>query len=309
MMAAEGIGGCAFPESVGFIGLGVMGEPMASHLLKAAVTANSTLRIFTRSPGRARDLIAQGAIWEPTGKKIAEACGVIVVMVPDIPDVSDVVMGPEGIVAGAQQPTVVVVSSTVSPEGMRELASRATDQSGGLVRLIDAPVSGGEEGALEGTLSIMVGGHDEDVARAQPVLEAMGAPGHVGPIGAGQVAKACNQIIVAATLLALGEAAVLAERSGLNVEEVVDLLQNGLAGSRVLETKRHRISARDYYRPSGRVRFMAKDLSFAVTEAERTGMVAPHLEALYVTFTQLVKQGYGDMDTSVLRAFIEAQEH
>jgi 2-hydroxy-3-oxopropionate reductase len=247
-------------------------------------------------------------VWQPSAKMVAEACDVVVVMVPDLPDVTDVVTGLDGIVAGARGRAVVVVGSTVSPQGVRELAVHASRASDGVVRLIDAPVSGGEEGAQEGTLAIMVGGADEDVGQAWAVLQAMGTPGHVGPTGAGQVAKACNQIVVAATLLALGEAAVLAERSGLDVDGVFELLQNGLAGSRVLETKRHRIAARDYSPPSGRVRFVAKDLGFAITEAERTGMVTPHLRALYSTFVQLVSQGYGDMDTAVLRAFVEAQE-
>jgi 2-hydroxy-3-oxopropionate reductase len=296
-----------FPESVGFIGLGVMGLPMASHLVKAAGSTSSTVHVFTRTRTRADDLVAAGAKWDATASKIAATCDVVVVMVPDLPDVRDVVLGRQGLLTGARGRTVVVVSSTVSPEGLRDLAARAGERSGGAVGLMDAPVSGGEEGALEGTLSIMVGGADEDVARAWPVLEAMGAPGHVGPLGAGQVAKACNQIIVAANLVALGEAAVLADRSGLSVADLFDLLQHGLAGSRVLETKGGRIASKDYDRPSGRVRFMAQDLGFAVAEAERAGMVTPHLQCLYSTFTELVRRGFGDMDSSVTRAFVEAQ--
>jgi 2-hydroxy-3-oxopropionate reductase len=307
MTAGGGVAAGMFPESVGFIGLGVMGQPMAGHLLRAAAPANAKVHVFTRSPARAEDLIAAGAVWQPSAKMVAKACDVVVVMVPDLPDVADVVTGPDGIVAGARKRTVVVVGSTVSPEGIRELAASASRASGGAVKLIDAPVSGGEEGALEGTLAIMVGGADEDVTDAWAVLQAMGTPGHVGPTGAGQVAKACNQIVVAATLVALGEAAALAERSGLDVDGVFELLQNGLAGSRVLETKRRRIVAKDYSPPSGRVRFLAKDLGFAMTEAERTGTVTPHLQALYSMFGQLVSQGYGDMDTSVLRAFVEAR--
>jgi 2-hydroxy-3-oxopropionate reductase len=307
MTAGGGVAGGTFPESVGFIGLGVMGQPMAGHLLRAATSANAGVHLFTRSPVRAEDLIAAGAVWQPSAKMVAEACDVVVVMVPDLPDVADVVTGPDGIVAGARKRTVVVVGSTVSPEGIRELATSASRASGGAVRLIDAPVSGGEEGALAGTLAIMVGGADKDVTDAWAVLQAMGTPGHVGPTGAGQVAKACNQIVVAAALVALGEAAVLAERCGLSVDGVFELLQNGLAGSRVLETKRHRIVAKDYSPPSGRVRFLAKDLGFAITEAERTGTVTPHLQALYAMFVELVSQGYGDMDTSVLRAFVAAR--
>ena len=237
---------------------------------------------------------------EATASRIAAACDVIVVMVPDLPDLAEVILGREGLLAGAQGRTVVVVSSTVSPDGLRDLASRAADRSGGDVVLIDAPVSGGEEGARR---------------RLSPswwvVRTAMSPafglscrpwapPGTSGSIGAGQIAKACNQIIVAANLVAVGEAAVLAERSGLNVADLFGLLQHGLASSRVLETKGERIAAKDYGEPSGRVRFITKDLGFAVAEAERTGMVAPHLRCLYSMFTELVGQGYGDMDTSAI---------
>jgi 3-hydroxyisobutyrate dehydrogenase-like beta-hydroxyacid dehydrogenase len=295
-----------FPSAVGFIGLGVMGLPMAAQLLDAASAAGACLRVFSRRRSSAEELIARGAVWADSAKQIGQACDVVVVMVPDLPQVEEVLNGTNGLVAGVRTPSFVAVGSTVSPQGLQVLAAHTASNSNDLVHLVDAPVSGGEEGAQDGSLSIMVGGDDSDVAAVWPVLAAMGIPAHFGSIGSGQIAKACNQIVVAATLLALGEAAVLAERSDLDVGELFDVLQNGLAGSRVLETKRDRFVTKDY-RPSGRASFMAKDLVFAVAEARRTGLAAPHLELLSATFGDLTKQGFGDQDTSVVRAYIEAQ--
>jgi 2-hydroxy-3-oxopropionate reductase len=307
MSANEALGSSLqFPRAVGFIGLGLMGRPMAGRVLDAATSAGASLHLFSRRSSGAEELIARGANWAGSAKEIGSACDAVVVMVPDLPQVEDVLDGPDGLLAGVTRPTVVGVGSTVSPEGLRILAMRVASASEDLVHLVDAPVSGGEEGALAGSLSIMVGGGASDVAVLWPVLQALGTPAHLGAIGAGQVAKACNQIIVAATLLALAEAAMLADRSGLDVGTLFDLLRNGLAGSRVLETKRSRFVTKDYS-PSGRASFMTKDLNFAVTEAQRTGLVAPLLQLLSATFNQLVEQGFGNQDTSVVRAFVEAR--
>jgi 2-hydroxy-3-oxopropionate reductase len=227
-------------------------------------------------------------------------------MVRDLAQVREVLDGPDGLLAGVDAPTVVVVCSTVSPGGLRAVAADGYADSSGRVRVIDAPVSGGEEGAVAGTLSIMVGGDAVDVQAAWPVLAAMGVPAHLGATGSGQVAKACNQIIVASTLVALGEAVVLARRAGLDVGALLRVLRHGLADSRVLETKLERLVSRDY-RPSGPARFMVKDLGFAIAEAERTGVAVAQTRLVHDLFVELVAQGFGDQDSSVLQAFIEAQ--
>jgi len=189
---------------------------------------------------------------------------------------------------------------------LRELAERLLVESGGLVHLIDAPVTGGEEGAIAGTLSILVGGADDDVRTAWPVLESMGNPFHLGPLGSGAIAKFCNQLIVAATVTALGEAAVLGERSGLDLAVLFEALGGGYAGSRVLETRARRFVEGDYH-PSGAAKYMVKDLGFALDEAERVRVDAPQLAMLSEFFGDLSARGFGDQDISVTRAYIESR--
>jgi 2-hydroxy-3-oxopropionate reductase len=202
---------------------------------------------------------------------------------------------------------VLCVSSTVSPDAVRELDQQVRDATGGLLHVVDAPVSGGEEGAVAGTLSVMVGGAPDDVARVLEVYRAVGTPVHLGPLGAGQVAKACNQIIVAAQVLALGEAAVIAERAGLDVLAMFDLLGGGYAGSRILEVKKRRFAEHDH-RPSGPARFMVKDLSAATEEARRTATPTPQTDLLLQVFTDLTRRGFGDLDTSVVQAYLESRD-
>ena len=173
----------------------------------------------------------------------------------------------------------------------------------GAVRVVDAPVSGGVDGAEAGTLSIMVGGEDRDVAEASAVLAACGNPVHLGPLGSGQVAKACNQMIVAATILALGEAAVLADRSGIDLAVLFRLLGGGYAGSRILETRGERIVRQDYS-PSGVAKYMVKDLDFATAVAEAKGTHPVLLPAVKAAFEELTTRGYGDSDIAVTRRFI-----
>lgn len=275
---------------------------MAGHLLRAGFA----LHVTARRPAVADVLVADGAHWHATARDVAAdvTVDVVVLMVPDLPDVESVLDGPDGLLAGVRRPVRIVVSSTVSPEGLRALDARVRRTTGGLACLVDAPVSGGEEGALAGSLSIMIGGADDDVAVVRPVLLALGTPAHLGPLGAGQVAKACNQLIVAATVLALGEASVLAERSGLDVAALFDLLGGGFAGSRVLEVKARRFADHDHS-PSGPAKFMVKDLGFATDEATRTGTATPLLDALRGVFTDLTARGYGEQDTAVVQAYLE----
>ena len=285
--------------ATGVIGLGVMGHPMAANLLRSG----SAVHITGRSRAKYGDLIAAGAAWHDTARSLADAVGAIVLMLPDLPEVEVVLNGPDGILAGRLDDLLLIIASTSSPIGVRDLAQRLARETGGRVRVIDAPVSGGSEGAQAGTLSIMVGGDGRDVSDAWPVLTACGNPVHLGPLGSGQVAKACNQMIVASTILALGEAAVLADRSGLNLTALFDLLAGGYAGSRILSTRGERLVTEDYS-PSGPAKYMVKDLDFATAVAAGTDSHPVLLPAVKAAFDELVARGLGDLDIAVTRRFI-----
>jgi 2-hydroxy-3-oxopropionate reductase len=294
----------AFPPSVGIVGLGNMGLPMARHLLDAARPVDASVTIHGRSRDKLTVLLDEGARWAERPCDLA-GVSVLLSMLPDLPQLDEVLWGVDGLVRAVTTPTLVLVGSSSSPEGVRERAARAAEETGGLLRFIDCPVSGGVEGAAAGSLAIMVGGDLEDVARARPVLDALGTPVHLGPLGSGEVAKACNQMVVGATVLALSEAAVLADRSGLDVSALFALLSGGYAGSRVLETRGPQIAARDY-RVAGAAKYMTKDLGIALSEAERTGTALPQTGTDHAAFTALVELGLGDDDLSVARRYIES---
>lgn len=278
-----------------------MGAPMAGHALRAG----HRVHVTARRRESAAPIVELGATWHETPRELAKSCGIVILMVPDLPDVSDILNGPRGLVAGVEAPLLVAVSSTVSPEGIRELGQELRSSTNGLVSLIDAPVSGGQEGAEAGTLAIMLGGTDEDVALASGVLSTMGTLAHMGPLGSGQVAKACNQIMVAATVMALGEVSVLAERAGLDLDKLFGLLASGYAGSRILDVKKDRFVQHDHS-PSGPARFMVKDLGFALEEARLSNTATPQLDTLRESFSALTAQGFGDQDTAVVQAWIES---
>ncbi len=276
-----------------------MGHPMAANILRSG----TAVHITGRSPEKYGDLIEAGAVWHNTARSLADAVGVIVLMLPDLPQVEEMLAGPDGILAGGFDDLLLVIASTSSPIGVRDLGRRLALETDGRVRVIDAPVSGGSEGAQAGTLSIMVGGDERDVNDAWPVLAACGKPVHLGPLGSGQVAKACNQMIVAATVLAIGEAAVLADRSGLDLDKLFRLLAGGYADSRILQTRGDRI-VREDYTPSGAARYLVKDLRFAATVAQATGTNAILLPVLQAAFTELTERGYGDHDIAVTRRYV-----
>jgi len=287
------------------IGLGVMGQPMAVRALRAAEEGSSHLVVNARNQERVSTLVSAGARWAATPRHLAERSDVIVLMLPDLPEVEQVLEGADGLLAGITEPTVIAIGSTSSPEEVRLIADIIGNQTAGLATVIDSPVSGGEDGAIAGTLSIMVGGASEDFERARPVLRAFGTPVLLGPLGSGQIAKACNQMIVASAVLALGEAVVIAERSGLDVRALLTLLSGGYAGSRVLETRLERFVNKDYS-PSGVAKYMVKDLSFARAQAARTATVTSQLDLLFDQFSALVAEGFGDSDIAVTRAFVES---
>lgn len=285
---------------LGFIGLGNMGLPM---VLNALAADRGPVLISGRSRERAARAIAAGAIWHDSARALADACDVIVLMVPDLPQIDELLFAADGI-AHSDQTAVIVVCSSVSPVGIRESDHRLKRATDGRMVLVDAPVSGGTEGAESATLSIMVGGDTEPVGRVLELLSAFGTPIHLGPLGSGQVAKACNQLIVAATICAISEASVIAERSGLDVGALLSLLEHGYAGSRVLATKRQRIVDRDYS-PTGVARYMVKDLGFAAAAAVETATATPVLEVLQQNFDGLVAAGLGDLDLAVVHRYVE----
>ena len=274
---------------------------MARHQIEAGMDVH----IHSRRQVSGEELAATGATWHATPRELAAHVDVVVLMVPDFPDVRAVLDGDDGLVAGADGELLVIICSTVSPEDVKGLAVELAERTDGRVRLVDAPVSGGEEGAKEGTLSIMVGGATDDAALAIRALEPCGNPVHLGPIGAGEVAKACNQLIVAATVTALSESAVIGERAGLDLSKLFGLLQGGYAGSRIMEVKGDRFANHDHS-PSGPAKFMVKDLRFAAEAARGSGTVTPLLETLRHVFTSLTDAGMGDSDTAVVQAWVES---
>lgn len=252
---------------------------------------------------RVAELLDAGADWCPTGRELAAQSDVLISMLPDLPDLEPVLTGDDGIIAGAEHGLVLVVCSTSSAAGIRSLAARLETEAGHRIRVVDSPVSGGEEGAKAGTLSLFVGGDPDAVAAARPALAPTGVVHHLGPLGSGAVAKFCNQMIVAATVHSLAEASVIADRSGLDLAAFFDALGGGYAGSRVLETRGPRMVADDYH-PSGAAKYMVKDLGFAEEEALRTGVHARQLAFLSSAFRDLRDRGYGDDDISVTRAYV-----
>lgn len=293
---------------VGVIGLGAMGQPMALRLLEG----HGQVHAAGRSPRPA--LVEADATWHADYPSLAAACDAVLLMLPDVPEAEAVLFGgPDGAVPGllarvTERSTdlLILIGSTSSAVAVRALAERVEAVSGGRARLVDAPVSGGVDGAVAGTLSIMMGGSEADCAAAARALAPCGSPVRLGPVGAGEVAKACNQLVVSATILALGEATVLAERSGLDVQAMWDLLDGGYAGSRLLTTRKQRLVEHDDS-PSGAAKYLLKDLRCGLEVAEATGTNAEALPALEVTFSRIVAAGLGDHDMSVTRRYIAGE--
>ncbi|MFE5776924.1 NAD(P)-dependent oxidoreductase [Brachybacterium sp. NPDC056505] len=285
------------PARVGVLGLGAMGLPMAEHLL----AAHGALTIHSRTPKQ--QLVDQGARWVGTPRELAEASDAVLVMLPDLPELEALLEGADGLLAGAGE-LLVMIGSTSSSIGVRALDERLRANTEGRVRLVDCPVSGGEDGARAGTLSIMLGGEQADTDRAAALLALCGTPVRLGPLGAGEVAKSCNQMIVSATALALGEVTVLAERSGLDLDTLFDVLQGGYAGSNLTASRREKFVTGDDS-PSGVAKYMVKDLRFAGEIAEATGTRGALLPALRAAFDELVEAGLGDRDLATTRRFTE----
>lgn len=286
---------------VGLIGLGHMGEPMARNLLKAF--GPGEVLVHSRRRESAEALLAEGAGWAESPAELAAGCQVVVLMLADTAKIRSIADGPDGLVAGAEAPLLAVVSSTISPGDMADLDRNWAGATDGRLRCIDAPVSGGVEGAAAGTLSIMVGAETAQFGVAEPVLAALGNPVRLGDLGAGQVAKACNQMIVAATTVALGEAALVAEGNGLDVTQLFDLLQGGYAGSVLLQVKGPQFAAHDHA-PRGAAKFMVKDLGIAASAAAEAGLGLTQLPVVASVYTGLTDAGLGEQDSTVVQEFL-----
>lgn len=288
---------------VGFLGPGLMGAPMVSHIAAAGFPT----AVWARRPQAAVALAGENLSPAATPAEAARGADVIIAMLPDLPDLEALLEGPDGLWAGVDRPSVLVICSTVSPAAVQTFAERAAVASDQQVRVVDAPVSGGVAKATEGTLSILVGGADADVATVHPVLAACGTPIHLGPLGAGEVAKACNQLIVAAEVAALSEASLLARDAGIDLSRLFDALAGGLAGSRVLDQKRDKLIHADYT-VSGPAKFMAKDLRFAAEAGSTTTTPTPLTAFLRTLYDGLNAAGLGDADIAVMQRYID-QHH
>ena len=285
----------ASPGSIGFIGLGTMGAPMARNLL----AARFPVTVHSRSPGPVEQLVAEGATRADSPASAAAASEVTITMVPDTPDVEQVLVGPGGVIDGVAEGALVIDMSSIDPGPTRAMAG-AFGAKG--VSMLDAPVSGGERGAIDATLSIMVGGDEAAFARAAPIFEVLGKNiVHVGPSGAGQVCKACNQLVVAATIEAVAEALLLAERSGVDAAKVRRALLGGFAGSRILEVHGQRMLDRAFD-PGFRMRLHRKDARIVEEAATRSATPVPSFSVVAQQLQKALDAGDGDRDHSALYA-------
>lgn len=284
--------------SVGFIGLGIMGGPMAANLVRAGFDVVG----YNRTPAKVDLLVQRGGHGAGSVAEAVRDADVVVTMLPDSPDVEAVALGADGIFAHARPGLLYVDMSTIRPATARTVADagRAVD-----IRVLDAPVSGGEQGAVDGTLSVMVGGAAADVAAVQPVLEAVGSTiVHVGPSGAGQTVKAANQLIAAGNIELVAEAIVLLEAAGVDTEAATRALAGGLAGSAVLDRKAPDMIARRF-RPGFTCQLHHKDLGILMSVAREEGVVIPLGAAVAQLMAALVAQGHGDLDNGALLHLVE----
>jgi 2-hydroxy-3-oxopropionate reductase len=279
--------------SLAFIGLGIMGQPMSVHLQKAGFDVAG----FNRSPERVQVLVDAGGRAADSIAEAVKGAQVVAVMVPDSPDVEQVLAGPGGVFENAEPGTLVVDFSSIRPDVSAALAEQARAKG---LRMLDAPVSGGEAGARDGVLSIMVGGDAADFEEAAPVLDAVGRTiVHVGPSGAGQTVKAANQLIVAVNIEVLAEALVFLEAYGVDTEAAFEVLGGGLAGSKVLEQKKRNMLDRSFA-PGFRIDLHHKDLGIVTSAAREVGVATP-LGALAAQLMASARaNGDGGLDHSAL---------
>ncbi|MEW5757725.1 MAG: NAD(P)-binding domain-containing protein [Pseudomonadota bacterium] len=285
-------------ERIGYIGLGVMGRAAAANLLKAGYP----LWIYARRAELMQPLTAAGAQPCASPQELAQHCDIIFTNVSDTDDVVEVVLGEHGVIHGARPGSVVVDMSTISPSVSRHIAAELAHAD---IAMLDAPVSGGSQGAIDGTLSIMVGGKAAVFERVLPVLRAMGKNiVHIGDHGAGQVTKACNQIVVTQTLAAIGEAFILAAASGVDPAKVRAALLGGFAGSRILEVHGQRMLDHNYT-PGFKAKLHQKDMRIVQDAAAELGIALPSTALASQYLNALVGTGLGELDSSAMVSLFE----
>ena len=285
-------------SSIGFIGLGIMGKPMARNLLKAGYS----LTVYNRSAGPMQELANDGATQASSSKEVAENTEILITMLPDSPDSEKVILGEEGVLEGARKGSIIIDMSSIAPLTSRKIAEEASKKG---VEMLDAPVSGGEPGAIAGTLAIMVGGKQDVFDRCLPILDVMGrSVVRVGDVGAGNFVKLANQIIVAANIEAIGEAFVLAQKAGIDPELAFQAIRGGLAGSNTLEAKAPMIMERNFD-PGFRIRLHQKDLHNALLTAKDLGVPLPVTSLVQQMLGALINRDRGDFDHSAIVNFVE----
>jgi 2-hydroxy-3-oxopropionate reductase len=275
-----------------------MGRPMARNLMEAGYD----LVVHNRSRGKIEELVGEGAQAAESPREVAESSSLVFTMLPGPPEVREVVTGEDGLLRGAGEGSLLVDMSTSSPVLARELARTSREQR---IGMLDAPVSGGDVGAVEGTLSIMVGGQEEDFGRARPLFEAMGkSVVHVGESGSGQTVKACNQIVVAMHYAAVSEALVLGSKAGVAPEKVIEVLNGGLAASRVMEMRGPTMIEHNF-QPCFRVNLHRKDLGIAMATGKEYEVPLPVSALVSQLYDALAIKGGGDLDHSALVTLFE----
>jgi len=285
-------------KKIGFIGLGIMGKPMARNLMKAGYS----LVVYNRTASKVHELVHAGAQQAGSPKEVAENSHIIITMVSDSPEVEEVILGPKGVIEGLKAGSVVIDMSSISPVVTQSIAVELSKKG---ATMLDAPVSGGETGAINGTLSIMVGGDKEVFNEVKPVLEKMGkSVVRVGRIGAGGFTKLSNQIIVAAALQAISEALVLAQKAGVDIQLVYEAIRGGMAGGRTLDMKIPTLIQRNF-EPGFKMDLHIKDLKNALLAGKSLGVALPSTGLIHELFTACSAQGKGQKDHSVIYTLVE----
>jgi 2-hydroxy-3-oxopropionate reductase len=284
---------------IGYIGLGLMGKPMAGNLLKAGFP----LTVHNRSRAAVEELVAQGAQAAFSPREVASASDVVFTNLPDSPDVEQVVLGKDGIIEGVREGMIFVDNSTIKPATARRMARELLAKG---VAALDAPVSGGDVGARAGTLAIMVGGPQEAYQRVLPALQAMGKTiTHVGESGAGQVAKACNQVMVAAQMVAMGELLLLAQKAGVDPRRVVEAIRGGAAQCWTLDVKPPRLFAGERA-PGFKAHLQHKDLGIVLDTARAYGLPLPATAVNMQLYEAMLQMGMRELDNSAVIGVLEA---
>jgi 2-hydroxy-3-oxopropionate reductase len=285
-------------QNIGFIGLGIMGKPMVDNLIKAGYS----VAVYARKPAIIEQCEQAGITVYESPEALAPHVDVIITNVPATADVEDVLIGKKGIIHTAKTGTVVIDMSTISASATKRMATLLLEKH---IDMLDAPVSGGEQGAIDATLSIMVGGKNNVLQKVLPILKRLGKKIiHIGDNGAGQVAKACNQIIIAETIIAVSEALNLAKASGVDPEKVREALMGGFASSRVLEIHGQRMLENNY-KPGFKAHLHRKDMHLALEQAHQMGIDLPGANHAMHCLDRLVLKGHSELDSSALHILVE----